>query len=148
MKIRSIFSVTFLTGLVVSATLGDVLAQNTQIIVTGIRSPKGQVIVSIFKDEKGYEEEKPFKSIPFDKKALNSGKLVLECSLEPGTYGITLLDDENKNGKMEKTFIGVPKEGFGFSNFFMEKLKKPSFSDFKTNIKSKGNRLEIKVKYM
>ena len=148
MKIRSIFSVTLLTGLVVSATLGDVLAQNTQIIVTGIRSPKGQVIVSIFKDEKGYEEEKPFKSIPFDKKALNSGKLVLECSLEPGTYGITLLDDENKNGKMEKTFIGVPKEGFGFSNFFMEKLKKPSFSDFKTNIKSEGNRLEIKVKYM
>lgn len=73
---------------------------------------------------------------------------MVNYKLDPGTYGITLLDDENKNGEMEKNVIGIPKEGFGFSNFFMEKKKKPSFSDFKTNIKGEGDKVQIKVKYM
>jgi uncharacterized protein (DUF2141 family) len=53
-----------------------------------------------------------------------NGTLILTGDLEPGTYGITLVDDENKNGTLDKSFFGMPKEGFGFSNFFIEKLKK------------------------
>jgi len=68
--------------------------------------------------------------------------------LDAGIYGITLLDDENSNDKMDKSFIGMPKEGFGFSNFFMEKLKKPSFEDFKIQLKNDNAKIDIKVKYI
>jgi uncharacterized protein (DUF2141 family) len=32
----------------------------------------------------------------------------------PGTYGLSLIHDENSNGKLDK-FGPIPKEGFGFS---------------------------------
>lgn len=123
--------------------------QNAQftIQVSGIKSGKGQLVLNIFKDSDGYEKERPYKKIQFDKKSLSSRVMTLKCSLDIGIYGITLLDDENANGSMDKSFIGIPKEGFRFSNFFMEKLKKPSFDDFKLQIKE-SLKIEIKVKYM
>jgi uncharacterized protein (DUF2141 family) len=123
-------------------------AQQTQVKVTGIRSGKGKIILNVFKNNDTYDKEQPCKKYVFDKKTLANGTLVVDCDLEPGTYGITLVDDENANGKIDKNLIGMPKEGFGFSNFFMEKMKKPVFDDFKIDLKSPNNKVEIKVKYM
>ncbi len=33
-----------------------------------------------------------------------------------GEYAIKLYHDENNNGKLDKNFTGIPKEGYGFSN--------------------------------
>lgn len=77
-----------------------------------------------------------------------NGTLSVDFDIEPGTYAITLLDDENANGKIDKNFIGIPKEGFGFANFYMSALSKPSFDDFKVILKAGHNYIGIKVKYM
>jgi uncharacterized protein (DUF2141 family) len=42
------------------------------------------------------------KKLAFDKKTLNNGTLTVQVKLEAGTYGITLIDDENANGKIDK----------------------------------------------
>jgi len=102
----------------------------------------------VFKDNKGFEEEKPFKSFVFDKKSFANGALYVTIKLDPGIYGLTLMDDENANAKMDKNFIGMPKEGFGFSNFYLEKLKKPIFDDFKVVLKTDQGKVNIKVKYL
>ncbi|MDN3583891.1 DUF2141 domain-containing protein [Mucilaginibacter flavus] len=122
-------------------------AQELELKITGIKSAKGSIIINVFKDEAGYEKEEPYKKFSFNKQALANGSMTLEVSLDPGTYGITLLDDENGNGKIDKNFIGIPKEGFGFSNFFMTKMKKPAFDDFKVDTKTQA-KVQIKVKYM
>ena len=88
------------------------------------------------------------KKFVFDKKAIANGKMTVNCILEPGVYGITLIDDENKNNELNKNILGIPKEGFGFSNFFMEKMKKPDFNDFKVDLRNNKNKISIKVKYM
>lgn len=125
-----------------------VKAQETQVKVTGIRSGKGKIILNVFRNNETYDNQQPCKVFTFDKKELANGSLVVTCRLEPGIYGITLVDDENGNGKIDKNFIGTPKEGFGFSNFFMEKMKKPVFDDFKVDLKSPNNNIVIRVKYM
>lgn len=122
--------------------------QNTQVTVSDIRSDKGQIVLNVFKDEQSYQKEQPYKQIKVDKKGLDKGNLMIPCTLEAGTYGVTLLDDENGNGTMDKNMVRMPREGFGFSNFFMEKLKKPSFDDFKMQLKNQGNQFAIRVKYM
>jgi uncharacterized protein (DUF2141 family) len=33
-----------------------------------------------------------------------------------GTYALVVLHDENMNGKLDTNWLGVPKEGYGFSN--------------------------------
>lgn len=115
--------------------------------ITGIRSVKGNVVLSVFKNQAEYDEQKPFKQFTFDKKSLTGNKMIVSIKVEGGIYGITMVDDENKNGKIDKNFIGIPKEGFGFSNFLMEKMKKPSFNDFKINLPS-AQPVSIRVKYM
>ena len=121
--------------------------QETTVNITGIRSVKGNVIINVFKDQAGYTKEQPFKKITFPKKSVEKGIMTVKLGLEPGIYGLTLVDDENQNGKIDKNFLGMPKEGFGFSDFFMEKLKKPAFNDFKVDLTEKKD-LEIRVKYM
>lgn len=122
--------------------------QETAIKVTGIRSAKGKIMLDVFKDNTGYNDQKPYKTISFDKKALIDGNtLTVSVKLEPGIYGFTIVDDENENGKIDKNFIGMPKEGFGFSNFFMEKMKKPTFDEFKVDLTS-PHKINIRVKYM
>jgi len=85
-------------------------AQEIQVKVTGIRSGKGKIIVNVFKDNDSYDKEQPCKKFVFDKKDLANGTLTVNCVLEPGTYGLTLVDDENENGKIDKNLIGMPKE--------------------------------------
>lgn len=150
MKTNVFFSTILSIGLFFTLFSSNILAQNTQVTVSvsGIKSGKGKIVLNVFKDSDGYEKERPYKIFQFDKKALTNGSLVLKCTLDAGVYGITLLDDENSNDKMDKSFIGMPKEGFGFSNFFLEKLKKPSFEDFKIQLKNDNAKIDIKVKYM
>lgn len=148
MKIKAFGMNALLTCLLLTFAMTNVKAQNTQITVSNIRSSKGKIMLSLFKDEKSFKDAKPFKTTSYEKKGLANGILVLKWQIEPGIYGMTLLDDENQNTEMDKNLIGVPKEGFGFSDFYLEKLKAPSFNEFKTEIKSEGNKIQIKVKYM
>ncbi|GAA4327093.1 DUF2141 domain-containing protein [Mucilaginibacter gynuensis] len=146
-KIKKVFSINLLAGLLMIFFASTIKAQELPVKITGIRSSKGKIIISIFKDEAAYEEQLPYRKITFDKNSIDNGTMTVKLTLEPGIYGITLLDDENGNGKIDKNIISVPKEGFGFSNFFMEKMKKPSFDNFKVDLKTKSN-IDIRVKYM
>jgi len=148
MKKTTALGISLVMGLLLTLFVSYAQAQKTQVKVTGIRSGKGKIILNVFKDNDTYDKEQPCKKFVFDKKSLLNGTLTVDCELEPGTYGITLVDDENENGKIDKNLIGIPKEGFGFSNFFMEKMKKPTFDDFKVDLKSPNNKVDIKVKYM
>ena len=127
--------------------LSNSYGQNTQIRVSEIRSGKGQIILNVFKNDEDYQKEKVSKKLVFEKK-IENGSMIINCTLDPGTYGITLIDDENKSGELNKNMLGIPKEGFGFSDFFMEKMKKPAFDDFKVNVKNQNNKISIRVKYM
>lgn len=139
--------INLIIGLLFISLTSFIQAQETSVKITGIRSAKGNIILNVFKDNETYNKEQPYKKLTFDKKAISNGTLLINLTLEPGMYGITLLDDENGNGKIDKNLIGIPKEGFGFSNFFMEKLKKPTFDDFKVDLATPA-KVDIRVKYM
>jgi len=54
------------------------------------------------------------------------------CSLgtvPPGTYAIALLHDEDADGDMDRDFIGLPQEGYGFSSGATPGFGPPSFED-------------------
>ncbi len=53
------------------------------------------------------------------------------CDFEdvpPGTYAIAAAHDENMNGKLDTNALGIPTEGYGFSNDAKGWLSAPSFS--------------------
>lgn len=118
------------------------------ILATELRSANGKIIVKLFSDNESFVKEKPLREISFEKKGLVNGVIALNFDLEPGTYGITLLDDENGNGKMDNNLVKIPKEGFGFSNFYLTKLQRPHFDEFKVVIKPGKNKVDIRTKYL
>jgi uncharacterized protein (DUF2141 family) len=48
--------------------------------------------------------------------------------IPPGTYAMAVIHDENMNGKLDTNWIGIPTEGYGFSNDAKAMLGAPSFS--------------------
>ena len=66
-------------------------------------------------------------------------------NLPEGTYAIALFIDANENLKIDKNFLGIPKEQYGFSNNAMGSLSGPSFQQAKFEVK--GNTVQsIKLK--
>ena len=65
--------------------------------------------------------------------------------LPEGIYAIALFVDANKNLKIDKNFLGIPKEQFGFSNNAMGKLSAPSFEQAKFKVE-KNTLQNIKLK--
>jgi len=59
-------------------------------------------------------------------------KAQARCDFEdipPGTYAMVVIHDENMNGKLDTNALGIPKEGYGFSNDAKKWLGTPTFSD-------------------
>ncbi|NUO00517.1 MAG: DUF2141 domain-containing protein, partial [Saprospiraceae bacterium] len=47
--------------------------------------------------------------------------------LAKGKYAVQLYHDENGNGKMDFNLLGIPKEGYGFSNDARGFMSEPAF---------------------
>ncbi len=50
--------------------------------------------------------------------------------LEDGSYAVRYFHDENNNGELDTNFIGIPKEGFGFSNDAFGKFGPKKFKEW------------------
>ena len=59
----------------------------------------------------------------------------IDGMLPHGEYAIAVFVDLNGNGKMDKNFLGIPKEQYGFSNNVMGKMAAPSFEQAKIEVK-------------
>lgn len=115
--------------------------------ITNVRSKEGQIRLNVFKDEASFNTEKPFKIMHIPKDELSDGKLNASVQLPNGTFGIAVLDDENSNEKMDYTLM-MPKEGFGFSNFYLTGLSRPKFDKFKFVVSDNSFAVGIKMRYM
>ncbi len=124
-----------------------VQAQTVNVTVSNIKSTQGQIIIAVFKDQQGFKDEKPVSRQKFPKSAVSKGVLKVTLDVPVGTYGLALVDDENNSGKMEKNMLGIPKEGVGFSNFYLSGMSKPTFNDFKFEVKPPSVAVECKIRY-
>ena len=69
----------------------------------------------------------------------------LSTEIPDGEYAIAFFIDANGNKKLDKNFLGIPKEQYGFSNNAMGTLSAPTFEQAK--FKVAGNTVQnIKLK--
>ena len=88
---------------------------NLTIEITGLRNNKGSVLLSMYSQKDGFPSD-PKKAYWKDQEPIRDGKARFEYKdLPAGTYAIAVLHDENGNLKMDTRFLGLPKEGYGFS---------------------------------
>lgn len=91
---------------------------------------KGQIILEFYSEKKQYVD---FPMARFKKnksEAKNDTLTFYLKGFKKGQYVAAILDDENKNNKMDFNYLHLPLEGFAFSNDAKPKmLGKPDYED-------------------
>jgi uncharacterized protein (DUF2141 family) len=128
MRQKSILFSILIVALVLLRAHTPLAEEGIRITVSQLRNEKGHVLISLFRDGAGYPDDaaKAFRKIQVD----ISGKKasVLFTGLPAGNYAVAILHDENNDQKMNKTSLGLPKEGYGFSNNVVGAFGPPSWS--------------------
>jgi uncharacterized protein (DUF2141 family) len=68
-------------------------------------------------------------------------------NLPQGTYALTALHDENANGKLD-TFLGIPREGFAFSNNPRIGFGPPAYDRVRFSIGAPRALIRLQFKYI
>ncbi|WP_376697264.1 DUF2141 domain-containing protein [Wenzhouxiangella sp. EGI_FJ10305] len=68
-------------------------------------------------------------------------------NIEPGTYALAVIHDENMDGKMDTNWLGAPTEGYGFSAKAKISMSAPSFEDASFSYDGKDLNLTIGLTY-
>ena len=84
------------------------------------------------------------KSIQTKSAIISGNKIFVEFDLPPGEYAVSSYQDVNDNGKLDRYFIGKPKEPYGFSNN-VKPFGPPSYKDCKFNLTSSPKLISIKL---
>ena len=118
------------------------------ITIEKVRSSNGTIKVELYSGE---AEKVPDKKNKVDRKRIQAlqgeTKLCLNAPSE-GNYSISLYHDENDNKKLDRNFIGIPREGFGFSNNPPLRLGMPEQIEMRFTVEHMAVNLRISVIYL
>lgn len=97
--------------------------------VPNVRNSEGAVACALFAEPEGF----PRKFLRFAHRIVMTKIEAREArcgfsDIEPGTYALAVIHDENLNGELDSNFFGVPTEGYGFSGAEEASAGAPSFS--------------------
>lgn len=119
-----------------------------RIRVDGFRNTKGNLGTVVFKSNDGWPEnlDKAFRHGPSPIDA-GTRTAVAEWKLPPGDYGVAVIHDENSNHHLDRNFLGVPKEGFGFANNPRVLLSAPPMKDALVHVACPTAEVSIHLQY-
>lgn len=98
-----------------------------------------KIWVSVFSEKDFLEKSIQTKSI-----VVSGSKVIVEFDLPPGEYAVSTYHDINSNDKLDRYFIGKPKEPYGFSNN-VNPFGKPSYKDCKFTLANSPKSISIKL---
>ena len=134
-------------------TVGSVLLINTfsfsqnqdiKIVIEGVKDAKGTIWVALFNSEEQFMKER-FRSL---KLTPQQGQVIgVFEDIPAGNYAITVMHDANNNKELDKNAIGIPQEGFGFSNNAMGRFGPPDYKKVVFEF-PKQKEIAIKLRYM
>lgn len=119
---------------------------NLSVELTNFRNNKGTIFIFIYNYKNQYPHN-PFKYIEIDKSNIIDNQIIVKLPEMPiGKYAISLLDDENNNADLDR-FLGIPTEGYGFSNNVKPFLSLPVFEDLLFDLSNQDQKLNLKMQY-
>lgn len=115
----------FALALIVSFVVHNIVnAASINITVTNLKNVKGVVRIGIIKKA----EDFPYDAFTGKKVPISGNSVNIKFTdLAPGEYAISVHHDENGNDKLDKNVLGVPLEGYCFSNNVKALVAPPKF---------------------
>jgi uncharacterized protein (DUF2141 family) len=115
--------------------------------VQGVRSDQGLIAVTLYADDSS--------KFLMHHGSLYVGRVPAQVSTTrvciyvpaPGVYALAVYHDANANRKFDRTAIGLPNEGFGFSNDPPVFLGMPSFKRVRISVPRTDLSTSVKLRY-
>lgn len=97
------------------------------IIADGVSNARGVVGVLVFNSARGWPQDnaRAFRAVAVP---ANRGSVAIRVpDLPPADYAVVVLHDLNENRRLDRTWLGLPKEQWGMSNNPPVHFSAPSF---------------------
>lgn len=122
--------------------------QRIHVDILNIKNSTGSVACALFESPVGFPAD-------YMRQATNIMSLKIRntsarcdfVGVAAGTYALAIIHDENMNGKLDTNVLGIPSEGYGFSNDATGIMGAPSFSAASFAYNGENLDLEISLKY-
>jgi uncharacterized protein (DUF2141 family) len=142
-------------------SLGVVPVQAASLMVTieGVRSNTGEVLLGVYDTADGFKKAidssatksallpQAWRIVGASLRAKAGAQSITFDQLPPGRYAIIAFHDENDNGLLDANALGVPIEGFGFSNHAQAFLGAPSFDAAAIDLGTADTSISISLTY-
>lgn len=115
---------------------------NVEII--NVKVAKGKLMVAIYRPDEKFGAGTP--AIARIVEVRTTGGQTTSFDMEPGEYALAAYHDVNGNEQLDKNFVGIPKEPYGFSKNFRPKFSAPSFKDCAFKVTSESvQKISVKL---
>lgn len=81
--------------------------------ITNIESIEGKLFLSIYQDAQSFKKKAPLKTISVQ---VDGKDMTITEKLPQGEYVFFVYQDLNENDKLDRNFLGMPKEPVGYGN--------------------------------
>ena len=154
MEVRSAIFALFLTGAILGASgaraqdcAGRQGPDTLSVQVTNLNAPTGEVVVTLYPSD-------PRRFLaPRGKLLRQRVKTTAPTSRTcfylpgPGTYAVAIYHDADGNHEFNRSALGMPTEGFGFSNDAPTRFGVPSFDAVRFIAKGGDTAIRIRMRY-
>ena len=124
---------------------GLCLAQGILVVnIKNIKNTNGDILIGLYDSTSNFPRKvSTGKVVKVEDKEMQ----ITFADIKPGNYAVSVLHDENQNKDLDQGKLGIPKEGYGFSNNVMGVMGPPSFRKARFRVPAGKSSITIKMKY-
>ena len=126
---------------------GPAQAGDLNLTVAGVRSDDGALMIGLYDSAEGFNSSitnaantgllsDKARLVGVTMRARTGSQGICFLQLPPGRYAVIVFHDENDNGILDENFLGIPIEGYGFSNNATGFFGAPAFSAAAVTVRS------------
>ena len=126
--------------------MAPALAAPLNLTLQGLRNGSGQVRICLTRHQAYFPDcSRDPQAV---RRSIGAGEAArLSIDAPPGDYALSVVHDQNGNGRLD-TFLGVPREGFGFSRNPAIRMGPPRFRDTRFTLPDEGTSFAVRIRYI
>lgn len=112
--------------------------------IQNIKNENGDILIGLYDNASNFPRKVSTGKVV---KVTDREMHVTFSDVKPGNYAVSVLHDENQNKDLDQGKLGIPKEGYGFSNNVMGVIGPPSFRKARFHVPDGDSSITIRMKY-
>lgn len=120
-------------------------AEGLTVTIERIGQAQGHILVLVADSEAGWDGQAPRAAARKIAVENTEPLAVTFTDLAPGRYAVQVLHDANDNGRLDTNIVGMPTEGYGFSNN-PRVMRKAHFDEAAFELPAEGARITVSLR--